>query len=79
MFNEWIVFPGQVGRDIQLVLAPGQQVPLRLEVTGGAASLVLTAPLDKEGVAGPASLVVGLICSRLGSNDTDYTIPVNIR
>ena len=72
----------------------------------GEASLQLTGALDKEGVTGPASLIVGkyhiivfytvssifiiecsimilfilgVICERLGTNDTSFTIPINIR
>ena len=71
---------GVVGRDISLGLAPDQDtVPVSVEVRGGEASLVLTRPLDKEGVLGPANLIVGVICERLGTNDTGFTIPINIR
>ena len=46
---------------------------------GGEASLELTGSLDKEGVQGPSNLIVGVICDRLGTNDTGFTIPINIR
>ena len=70
---------GVVGEDISLSLAPDQEAPVSVEVTGGEASLVLTRPLDKEAVLGPANLIVGVICERIGANDTGFTIPINIR
>ena len=71
---------GVVGQDIALGLAPGQEdVPVSVVTAGGEASLQLTGPLDKEGVLGPSSLIVGVICERLGTNDTGFTIPINIR
>ena len=71
---------GVVGQDILLSLAPDlDEAPVSVEVTGGEASLVLTRPLDKEAVLGPANLIVGVICEKIGTNDTGFTIPINIR
>jgi len=70
---------GVVGQDISLKLAESQDVPVSIDVSDGSANLRLTAPLDKEGVHGPASLIVGVICERLGTNDPGFTIPINIR
>ena len=71
---------GVVGQDIALGLASGQEdVPVSVVTAGGEASLQLTGPLDKEGVLGPSNLIVGVICERLGTNDTGFTIPINIR
>ena len=71
---------GVVGQDIRLSLAPDlDEAPVSVEVTGGEASLVLTRPLDKEAVLGPANLIVGVICEKIGTNDTGFTIPINIR
>ena len=68
-----------VGEDISLRLAGGQDLPVAVETSGGEASLRLTGVLDKEAVLGPASLILGVICQRLGTNDTGFTIPINIR
>ena len=71
---------GVVGQDIRLSLAPDlEEALVSVEVTGGEASLVLTRPLDKEAVLGPANLIVGVICEKIGTNDTGFTIPINIR
>ena len=70
---------GVVGEDISLRLAGGQHLPVAVETSGGEASLRLTGVLDKEAVLGPASLILGVICQRLGTNDTGFTIPINIR
>ena len=70
---------GVVGQDISLRLADNQDVPVSIDVNDGSANLRLTAPLDKEGVEGPASLIVGVICERLGTSDPGFTIPINIR
>ena len=70
---------GVVGEDISLRLAGGQDLPVAVETSGGEASLRLTGVLDKEAALGPASLILGVICQRLGTNDTGFTIPINIR
>ena len=70
---------GVVGEDISLRLAADQDLPVAVESSGGEASLRLTGVLDKEGVLGPSNLILGVICQRLGTNDTGFTIPINIR
>ncbi|XP_015587914.1 protocadherin Fat 4 [Cephus cinctus] len=42
-------------------------------------NLTLTRPLDKEGVDGPASVYVNVICERKRTLDPGFVIPVNIR
>lgn len=42
-------------------------------------NIILSKPLDKEGVGGPASVYVNVICDRRLSNDPSFIIPVNIR
>ncbi|XP_055639240.1 protocadherin Fat 2 [Toxorhynchites rutilus septentrionalis] len=42
-------------------------------------NLVLSKPLDKEGIEGPASVYVNVICERRSTNDPSFVIPVNIR
>ncbi|XP_062714669.1 protocadherin Fat 4 [Aedes albopictus] len=42
-------------------------------------NIILSKPLDKEGVEGPASVYVNVICDRRMSNDPSFLIPVNIR
>ena len=70
---------GDVGRDILLTLSDPGTSPISIDASGGAASLVLTSPLDKEGVLGPSSLTVGVVCERLGTRDPGFTIPISIR
>ena len=68
-----------MGQDIKLKLAENQDVPVAIDTKDGSASLRLTGPLDKEGVQGPAKLIVGVICERLGEEGPGFTIPINIR
>ena len=85
---------GDVGRDVLLTLSDPGSSPVSIQVrssvicnsshdpiqaSGGTASLVLTKPLDKEGVQGPSSLTVGVVCERLGTRDPGFTIPISIR
>ncbi|XP_043285422.1 protocadherin-like wing polarity protein stan [Venturia canescens] len=42
-------------------------------------NLSLSRPLDKEGVDGPASVLVNVICERKHTLDPGFVIPVNIR
>ena len=80
IFIEKFANSGVVGQDIALSLAAGQKnLPVKIVTSGGEASLELTGSLDKEGVQGPSNLIVGVICDRLGTNDTGFTIPINIR
>ncbi|XP_055696094.1 protocadherin-23 [Lutzomyia longipalpis] len=54
-------------RDSPVAIAPGSK------------DIVLVTPLDKEGVRGPSSVYVNVICDRRHSNDPSFVIPVNIR
>ena len=74
-----IINAGEVGKDIGLALAGAEDMPVRIDTSGGSAGLVLTSPLDKEGVEGPASIRVEVTCQRLGSEEPGLTIPVTIR
>lgn len=51
--------------------------PVKIEK--GTKDLVLIAPLDKEGVRGPSSVYVNVVCDRRHSTDPSFVIPVNIR
>nr|XP_023017752.1 cadherin EGF LAG seven-pass G-type receptor 2-like [Leptinotarsa decemlineata]XP_023017753.1 cadherin EGF LAG seven-pass G-type receptor 2-like [Leptinotarsa decemlineata] len=48
-------------------------------VTPGTKNLTLKKPLDKEGIDGPSSVFVNLVCERIGTLDPGFVIPVNIR
>ncbi|CAH1982952.1 unnamed protein product [Acanthoscelides obtectus] len=48
-------------------------------IAPGTKNLTLRRPLDKEGVDGPASVFVNLICERLETLDPGFVIPINIR
>ncbi|KAJ8979542.1 hypothetical protein NQ317_017690, partial [Molorchus minor] len=65
---------------------PGGSIALRLKekdspvaITPGTKNLTLRRPLDKEGIGGPASVFINLICERLHTLDPGFVIPVNIR
>ena len=70
-----------VGRDIDLNLEDinglyeGQELPVELE----GENLILTKPLDKEGIAGADSILVDVVCQRQRSSDPSFTIPVHVR
>ena len=70
---------GDVGKDISLMLDDAQNLPVNIDTRNGSAVLVLTAPLDKEGLKGPSGITVEVICERLGTDDPGLAIPVNIR
>jgi hypothetical protein len=55
---------GDVGENINLTLTPTDG-PLRIENQ----DLILTRPLDKEGVAGPSFVNVDVTCHRLNTFD----------
>ncbi|XP_014472129.1 PREDICTED: cadherin-8 [Dinoponera quadriceps] len=42
-------------------------------------NLTLIKPLDKEGIEGPASVIISVICNRKHTLDPEISIPVNIR
>ncbi|KAJ8940022.1 hypothetical protein NQ314_010853, partial [Rhamnusium bicolor] len=48
-------------------------------ITPGTKNLTLRRPLDKEGIDGPSSVFINLICERLHTLDPGFVIPVNIR
>ena len=68
--------------DISLTLTTTQPSPLlQVETNNGTAFLVLARSLDREGVAGPASLSTSILCQRLGENSQDpgFLIPLTVR
>ena len=73
------ILAGDVGRDIALTLDDAEDMPVSIDTSNGSAVLRLTAPLDKEGLEGPPSITVEVICDRLGSEELGLAIPVNIR
>ena len=70
---------GNVGEDISLVVEDAEDMPIMINTSNGSAVLVLTSPLDKEGVEGPSSIRVKITCEIVGTDDPGLTIPVTIR
>ncbi|CAB4054632.1 unnamed protein product [Lepeophtheirus salmonis] len=66
---------------------PSRNIELRLqndpenavEIERRTKNLILKKSLDKEGIDGPSSLSFNVFCSRIGSDDPGFTIPVQIR
>lgn len=65
---------------------PGGSISLHLKegdspvaITPGTKNLTLRRPLDKEGIDGPSSVFINLICERSHTLDPGFVIPVNIR
>ncbi|KAJ8951840.1 hypothetical protein NQ318_019815 [Aromia moschata] len=65
---------------------PGGNIVLRLKevdspvsIAPGSKNLTLRRPLDKEGVDGPSSVFVNLVCERAHTVDPGFVIPVSIR
>lgn len=65
---------------------PGGSIALHLQesdspvaIQPGSRNLTLRRRLDKEGLTGPSSVFVNLICERLHTLDPGFVIPVNIR
>lgn len=65
---------------------PGGNIGLRLKeadspvvIAPGTKNLTLKKRLDKEGIEGPSSVFVNLICERLNTLDPGFVIPINIR
>ncbi|KAF5307815.1 hypothetical protein FQR65_LT06687 [Abscondita terminalis] len=65
---------------------PGGTIALHLRepdspivITPGTRNLTLRRLLDKEGVDGPSSVFINLICERLHTADPGFVIPINIR
>ncbi|XP_020715344.1 cadherin-related family member 1 isoform X2 [Ceratitis capitata] len=50
-----------------------------IEIVSGTKDLSLAVELDKEGIGGPSSIYVNVICTRRRSTDPSFVIPVNIR
>ena len=67
--------PGLQG-DIDLRL---QELDSPVAFSPHSRNLTLTRPLDKEGIDGPASVYVNVICERKHTLDPGFVIPVNIR
>ncbi|XP_076288618.1 protocadherin Fat 4-like Cad96Ca isoform X2 [Lasioglossum baleicum] len=62
--------------DVELRL---QEVDSPVAFAAYSKNLSLVRPLDKEGVDGPASVYVNVICERKHTLDPGFVIPVNIR
>ncbi|CAG9859531.1 unnamed protein product [Phyllotreta striolata] len=65
---------------------PNGSIGLRLKeadspvaIPPGTKDLTLRKPLDKEGLDGPASVFVNVVCERLGTNDPGFVVPVSVR
>lgn len=65
---------------------PGGTIALHLRetdspvaITPGSRNLTLRRRLDKEGLNGPSSVFINLICERLHTVDPGFVIPINIR
>ncbi|XP_029159976.1 protocadherin Fat 4-like [Nylanderia fulva] len=67
--------PGLQG-DIELSL---QEPDSPVTFSKNSKNLTLDRPLDKEGVEGPASVYINVICEKKHTSDPGYIIPVNIR
>ncbi|XP_062126297.1 protocadherin gamma-B1 isoform X1 [Drosophila sulfurigaster albostrigata] len=50
-----------------------------VEIVAGTKDLALSVELDKEGLRGPSSIYVNVICVRRRSTDPSFVIPVNVR
>ncbi|XP_066156678.1 cadherin EGF LAG seven-pass G-type receptor 2 [Euwallacea fornicatus] len=50
-----------------------------VDIAPGSKNLTLSRPLDKEGIEGPSSVFVTLVCDRLGTLEPGFEIPINIR
>ncbi|XP_030374147.1 protocadherin Fat 1 [Scaptodrosophila lebanonensis] len=50
-----------------------------VEINLATKELVLSVELDKEGLRGPSSIYVNVICTRRHSTDPSFVIPVNVR
>ncbi|XP_050523125.1 protocadherin Fat 4 [Daktulosphaira vitifoliae] len=50
-----------------------------VSILSGTKELTLTKLVDKEGISGPSSVYVNVICERKHTGDPNYAIPVSIR
>lgn len=56
-----------------------REIDSPIVITSGTKNLTLRSRLDKEGVDGPSSVLINLICERLHTLDPGFVIPINIR
>uniref|UniRef100_A0A1V1FIP7 Putative CTL9 n=1 Tax=Reticulitermes speratus TaxID=60591 RepID=A0A1V1FIP7_9NEOP len=68
--------PSDRGGNIVLRL---KELDSPVRIVPGTNNLTLTRQLDKEGVDGPSSVYVNVICDRKRTADPGFVIPVNIR
>ncbi|XP_052127150.1 cadherin-related family member 1-like [Frankliniella occidentalis] len=68
--------PSEPHGDIALRL---QETDSPVRVSPGSKNLTLMRRLDKEGIEGPASVYISIICDRKRTADPGLSIPVNIR
>ncbi|XP_034231706.1 protocadherin-like wing polarity protein stan [Thrips palmi] len=68
--------PSEPQGDISLRL---QETDSPVRVSPGSKNLTLMRRLDKEGVEGPSSVYISIICDRKRTADPGISIPVNIR
>ncbi|PSN55988.1 hypothetical protein C0J52_02158 [Blattella germanica] len=68
--------PSERGGNIVLRL---KELDSPVRILPGTKNLTLTRRLDKEGVDGPSSVYVNVICDRKRTADPGFVIPVNIR
>ncbi|XP_036229621.1 protocadherin Fat 1 isoform X2 [Bactrocera oleae] len=64
------------GGDIDLSL---REKDAQIKIVPSTKDLSLAMELDKEGVLGPSSVYVNVICTRRRSTDPSFVIPVNVR
>ncbi|XP_067014510.2 protocadherin beta-6 isoform X2 [Anabrus simplex] len=68
--------PSERGGNIVLRL---QELDSPVRIQPGTKNLTLTRKLDKEGIEGPSSVYVNVICDRKRTSDPGFGIPVSIR
>ncbi|XP_077288016.1 protocadherin Fat 4-like Cad96Ca [Arctopsyche grandis] len=56
-----------------------KEIDSPVRIAPGSKNLTLARPLDKEGVLGPSSVYVNVICDRKRTSDPGFEIPVSIR
>ncbi|XP_039300341.1 cadherin-related family member 1-like, partial [Nilaparvata lugens] len=79
---------GSVIGTVRLIGDPSERgnIELRLKevdspvvISPGTSNLTLTRKLDKEGIEGPSSVYVNIICDRKRTTVPGFEIPINIR
>ncbi|KAJ6636860.1 Protocadherin Fat 1 [Pseudolycoriella hygida] len=68
--------PNKESGDINLSL---REKGSPVQISPGTKDIVLIMALDKEGIQGPSSVYVNVICDRRHSSDPSFVIPVNVR